>query len=476
MNIDILKSFAGGEFIDNNISFIGKDKSGILGKELKFPLSEKDCVEHLLPISSEAYFGKNDQAVLDPEYRRAQVIYPDSFFTNFDPNNYDIIDTIQLQMGDAASNIKFVKDKLNIYSKDGHFKKHKDTPRSPDMIGTLVVCFPSAFTGGDLILNTESPTVFQFDKLSSTHFQWAAFYGDIDHEVKTVESGYRITLTYLIIKSNNITKPNIQTINHIKQILDNPDILPDGGFLGYGCKYLYSINSNLTAYKGEDYSIYNTFKNLGFNIIVEHISFLQELDDWNGYQCDCCKRKNSSDLQLVFVNQKYKDYDSLDVCLDCSRTKKGVEYIRKYNIGGVFYTAPEKKEYVNARNIYNMVEMCGKKLVGNIYWLNNPYNGESKKAIEADILYGNDPTTHEEIYKRCALLMYINNYEERKNGKYQPEEIPSYLYSNVFNFEDNNVSESEDNNVSESEDNNVSESEDNNVSESEDNNVSESEH
>ena len=186
MNINILKSFACGEFVDDNISFIGKTESGNLGKELKFPLSESECLEHLLPLSSEAYFGKNDKAILDPEYRKAQVIYPNSFFCNFDPNNYDIIDKIQTHMGESASNIKFVRDKLNIYSTEGHFKVHKDTPRSPDMIGTLVVCFPSEFKGGNFVLHTEPHTLFQFDKLSATHFQWAAFYGDIDHEVKPV--------------------------------------------------------------------------------------------------------------------------------------------------------------------------------------------------------------------------------------------------------------------------------------------------
>ncbi len=111
MNIDILKSFVSGEFVDDNVSFIGKLESGTLGKELKFPLSESDCLEHLLPLSSKAYFGKNDKSVLDPEYRKAQVIYPNSFFCNFDPNNYDIIDKIQTSMGESVNNIKFVRDK-----------------------------------------------------------------------------------------------------------------------------------------------------------------------------------------------------------------------------------------------------------------------------------------------------------------------------------------------------------------------------
>jgi hypothetical protein len=343
MNINFLRSFACGEFIDDNISFIGKLESGSFGKELKFPLSETDCEEHLLPLSSEAYFGKNDKAVLDPEYRKAQVIFPNAFFCNFDPNNYDIIDKIRANMGEATSNIKFVRDKLNIYSKDGHFKVHKDTPRSPDMIGTLVVCFPSKFVGGHLVLHTNPETVFEFDKLSETHFQWAAFYGDIDHEVKPIESGHRITLTYLINKTKNIADSTSHSINALKNILNNPDILPDGGFLGYGCKYLYSkIDPDLMTFKGQDSVIFSSFSDLNIKVTLEYLAFGKEIHEWWGYQCDCCL-KRSDNGNIAFVNQLVKRYecDSLDVCLECSRSIKGLQYIKKHNIGSAFYTAPE---------------------------------------------------------------------------------------------------------------------------------------
>ena len=36
---------------------------------------------------------------------------------------------------------------LNIYENNGHFGKHKDTPRGPDMIGSLIICLPSIFMG-----------------------------------------------------------------------------------------------------------------------------------------------------------------------------------------------------------------------------------------------------------------------------------------------------------------------------------------
>ena len=41
---------------------------------------------------------------------------------------------------------------LNIYASDGHFVPHKDTPRGCDMLGTLVVCLPSQFSNGALVV------------------------------------------------------------------------------------------------------------------------------------------------------------------------------------------------------------------------------------------------------------------------------------------------------------------------------------
>ena len=441
--MNILKSFASDNFVDTDISFIGKSKDGILGKEVFFPLSHEDCVEHILPFSYDAYFGKNDKAVLDPTYRRAQVIYPNLFFTNFDPNNYNIIDTIQTQMGEQADNIKFVRDKLNIYSKDGHFKVHKDTPRSPDMIGTLVICFPCEFVGGDFVLYTKQPTSFNFDKLSKTHFQWCAFYGDIDHEVKPVESGYRISITYLINKTKNITDANIGTKKLIENILNDPDILPKGGYLGYGCKYLYSSNSDDITLKGEDSIIYHSFSSLGLKPIIEQITFFKEKEEWNSKysRCNFCKsmfKRNEKERGIDIVNYEYGNDEAM--CLSCSRTVEGQKEIRSYkSYGSLFYTAPIKHKKIYATNVENMLKECGKRLVRNIYWVNSPYDGESVKAIESDILYGNDPTTHEEVYKRCAFLIYISNYDTRKKGIYQDE----HMYSHIIETLNDDVTEEE---------------------------------
>jgi hypothetical protein len=71
-----------------------------------------------------------------------------------------------------------------------------DTPRSELQFGSLVVCLPTAHKGGQLVVRHQGhSTVFDWAN-NSPNIQWAAFYGDCEHEVSQVVSGHRVTLTY----------------------------------------------------------------------------------------------------------------------------------------------------------------------------------------------------------------------------------------------------------------------------------------
>ncbi len=429
MNIETIYAFACGEIFDDSISLVCKRDDGSLSKEVKFPIQGADCEEHILPFTANAYFGRNSEAVLDPEYRRARVLYPQSFFCNFDPNNYDILERIQTSMGEHASNIRLVRDKLNVYSKNGHFRKHKDTPSNSDMIGTLVVCFPSAFIGGELILYTNPPISFQFDKHSSDRFQWAAFYGDIDHEVTPVEFGNRITITYLIIKNKNIAVANEQSSDIIKNILNNPSILPNGGFLAYSCRYLYSAGAGPVMFKGEDSVVFETFTKLGITPIFETVASYDSSNNYEGFYaiCECECKLCGECYEEDMICMTHVNFDKwYGMCLKCSRTIEGNALIKQFDIPSVFYTAPQDFEELDeSSSIEEMLRTCGRQLVSNIYWLNEPFRGEMGLSIESSIVYGNYPATREKIYKYAAFLIYINKYELRIEGQYQTD-VPAH--------------------------------------------------
>ena len=66
------------------------------------------------------------------------------------------------------------------------------------MFGTLIVQLPSEFTGGDLVVRHagQEMVIKMSQEGSSSYCVVAAHYSDCEHEVETVESGYRLALVY----------------------------------------------------------------------------------------------------------------------------------------------------------------------------------------------------------------------------------------------------------------------------------------
>ena len=83
------------------------------------------------------------------------------------------------------------------------FKPHQDTPLSDKMFGSLVVVFPTAHSGGALVLRHhgkewtfDSAKLLHHDSDPDNRLAYVAFFSDVAHEVLPVLSGRRITVTY----------------------------------------------------------------------------------------------------------------------------------------------------------------------------------------------------------------------------------------------------------------------------------------
>ena len=120
------------------------------------------------------------------------------------------------------------------------FKPHLDTPRSDLHFGSLVVCLPAAHEGGHLSVRHQGhTTTFNWSK-DITNVQWAAFYGDCEHEVSQVTSGHRITLTYnlfirrglgeMVGNSSTLDVAQLPVYREVRAALANPVFFPDGMF------------------------------------------------------------------------------------------------------------------------------------------------------------------------------------------------------------------------------------------------------
>ena len=123
------------------------------------------------------------------------------------------------------------------------------------MLGSLVVIYPAPHEGGELVLRPKGQE-WKFDAKTLTASQpspslaYVVFYSDIEHEVLEVTSGRRVTVTYNLypvdpalrpegsaVTPNARRAPKLQTL--LQGLLKSPELLPDGGILGFGLAHLY---------------------------------------------------------------------------------------------------------------------------------------------------------------------------------------------------------------------------------------------
>ncbi|KAJ4354890.1 hypothetical protein N0V95_003424 [Ascochyta clinopodiicola] len=73
------------------------------------------------------------------------------------------------------------------------------------MFGTLVVCLPSLHTGGSVHLSHDNKQR-ELDTASASGFdlQILAWYSDVQHEIRPVEKGYRLVLTYNLVQDQSL--------------------------------------------------------------------------------------------------------------------------------------------------------------------------------------------------------------------------------------------------------------------------------
>ena len=172
-----------------------------------------------------------------------------------------------------------------LLGKDSFFKAHKDTPRGTDMLGSLVIVFPTPHQGELVLRHKDREWTFDANALvalrSSPSLAYVAFYSDIEHEVLAVTSGQRITLTYNLYATPSDLIPKMAALaitpdpnasasfqTTLRSQLDNPEFLPNGGTLGFGLAHLYPVTfktamEDLIPYlKGEDAHVYRVCREL----------------------------------------------------------------------------------------------------------------------------------------------------------------------------------------------------------------------
>lgn len=199
-----------------------------------------DFVERLLAFAEPAPFGDGKATRLDPAVRLAQRIRASEDLRIEGLDLRALLPEIEAGLSPTERLTARLLD-VHIYPAGGHFARHKDTPRDEGMVGTLVVWLPVAHRGGALLLSDGTR------KLSITadpHApRWAAFAGDVDHQVEVVEEGHRVTLAFTLALaglSREVDAPTREercgpVIAAVRERLADEAFLPEGGVLALGC-------------------------------------------------------------------------------------------------------------------------------------------------------------------------------------------------------------------------------------------------
>lgn len=176
------------------------------------------------------------------------------------------------------------------------FKAHKDTPRGSMMFGSLVVILPTPHEGGALLLrhggaewNFDSAQAVSKHLTENPLFAYAAFFSDVEHEVTTVSSGYRVTITYNLYFDDEENDTEVRAVksfppiesslsSSIKTLLEDTSFLPNGGYIGFGLHHEYptetqpartmTLNHLKKSLKGSDAIILKVCQELSLDVQV----------------------------------------------------------------------------------------------------------------------------------------------------------------------------------------------------------------
>lgn len=207
------------DFIHPGLEINGVGKIGL-------PL-EMETAKKIKSVCSKAPFGMGSKTIVDELVRNTWEL-DTHFFKLNNPIWEEFIKKTLGVVGEGLglenSNIKASLYKLLLYEEKSFFKKHKDSEKENGMFGTLTICLPSEFEGGELcVYFDEKESIIDFAKATPYRIPFAAFYADCDHEIKPVKSGYKLSLVYnlSIDKSNDHVKleKNSAFVSQISKLL-----------------------------------------------------------------------------------------------------------------------------------------------------------------------------------------------------------------------------------------------------------------
>ena len=407
---------------------------------VEFPGVSEAAMIKLLDVCSVASYGYEGKDVVDKNYRNAFKLDPNNFLTSFQMCSIPILQEIQ-SIVPTVVGLKAQLYKLNIYARGGFFKAHVDTPRSEKMFGSLVVCLPTQFTGGELIVRHHKEEIkYDWSSIASdtsSTLHWAAFFSDVEHEVLPVSEGYRVTLTYNLSYQSEASDStfDVKTCGFYKLLqaaLSNPVFMRDGGVLGFNSHYSYVFDtqwSDLLAHINTIEDKGDTIRQLNEKVLSDKFVHLSKDEQVEVLKCagieDVTCNKILGALPSGFPLLKGADYIvvesarslQLPICVKPFLDHDAADGVFKYGLKDFSHVFPVGDEMESDfEHQLESLQLFGDAVCRcksqDITWCQElVYHQPAGAALH----YGNEATV-DLWYKSAAILIRIpkwNNYRQK---------------------------------------------------------------
>ena len=187
-----------GDVLELEVTDLGPIKTPIRAAQAK----------RLIGAARPAQFGRGEETLRDVSVRDTWELTPDqvslggrTWQAHLDAALEHFCDELGLPVG---ARLTAELQSLLVYGKGQFFLPHQDSEKREEMVASLVVMLPSVHTGGELVVDDAGHE--QTYGGSRDDLVLVAFYADRRHEVRSVRSGYRVTLTFnLLITSPTAT-------------------------------------------------------------------------------------------------------------------------------------------------------------------------------------------------------------------------------------------------------------------------------
>jgi hypothetical protein len=177
-----------------------------IGK-LRCPVSP-EVAAALHAASSPARHGRRDATLLDKSVRDTGEIGADALTLRWTEGALSAL-MAEVARGLGLPELEAHLHNLLVYSPGQFFKPHQDTEKHPGMVATLVLVWPSAHIGGELLVRLgDEGARFVSQHLQASALRWFAFYADCKHEVLPIAEGWRIVLTFDLVVPRATAAPH----------------------------------------------------------------------------------------------------------------------------------------------------------------------------------------------------------------------------------------------------------------------------